>query len=152
MTRVGILNCSNMTQDIGCSAFGCLRSVNTRTGSFESYKDDGVELVGLVNCAGCPTMLGPEKLLNRIRTLTEIGVDAIHFSACVVGLCPFKGQYQRLIAEHFPQVRVVLGTHPVPEGQAGRDFVAGIRELVSTRRMTMPEFAKQFGTAPGAGP
>ncbi len=148
MTRVGILNCSNMTQEIGCSAFSCLRSVNTRTGSFECYQDGGVELVGLVNCAGCPTVLSPEKLLNRVRTLTEVGVDVIHFATCMVGLCPFKAQYQKLIAEHFPQVKVVLGTHPVPEGQAGRDFVNGIKQLVGTRRTTMPEFAKQFGTVP----
>ncbi len=151
MTRIGILNCSNMTQDVGCSAFGCLHSMNTRTGTFAAYQDDGAELVGLINCAGCPTKLGPEKLLNRIRTLTEIGVEAIHFSTCVAGLCPFRVQYEKLIAEHFPQVRVVLGTHAVPEGEAGRNFVDGIKQLVSTRRTTMPEFAKQFGTAPVEG-
>lgn len=152
MTRIGILNCSNMTQDIGCSAFGCLHGFNTRTDSFASYQDGGAELVGLINCAGCPTTLGPEKLLNRLRTLTEIGVEAIHFSTCMVGLCPFKGQYQKLIAEHFPQVRVVLGTHAVPEGQAGREFVAGIKQLVGQRRTTMPEYANQRSAAPAAKP
>ena len=95
-----------------------------------------------------PHGLGPEKLLNRIRTLTEVGVDVIHFATCMVGLCPFKTQYQKLIAEHFPQVRVVLGTHPIPDGPAGRDFVNGIKQLVGTRRLTMPEFAKQFGATP----
>ena len=144
MTSVGILNCSNMTQDIGCSSFGCLASVNQGTGAFERYPD-GAELVGIINCSGCPTSRAPEKLLNRLRTLTEIGVEAIHFSACMLGFCPFRGQYRALIAEHFPSVAVVEGTHAIPEGAAGEQLVAGMKELLCERRTNMAEYIKEIG-------
>jgi|GEM_PF-5739104 len=83
MTKVGILNCSNMTQDIGCSAFGCLDCVNKGTGAFDRYAG-GAELVGIINCAGCPTSRAPEKLLNRLRTLTEVGGSTMLVFRCRV--------------------------------------------------------------------
>ncbi len=144
MTKVGILNCSNMTQEIGCSAFGCLDCVNKGTGAFERY-EDGAELVGIINCAGCPTSRAPEKLLNRVRTLTEVGAEAIHFSACLLGFCPFKETYKKLIAEHFPNVAVVEGTHALPEGEAAEHMVDGMAALLRGHRTNMAEYIKEIG-------
>ena len=56
MARIGILTCTNATQDLGCSSVSCLRDMRKRKGAFEKYKDDEkLDLVGIINCSGCPT-------------------------------------------------------------------------------------------------
>jgi len=112
MARIGILTCSNATQDLGCSSVSCLRDMRKREGAFELYKDDdSLDLVGIINCSGCPTLVGPEKLLHRIRALTEFHLDAIHFTYCLEALCPFRTKYESLLKENFPNIEIVIGTH-----------------------------------------
>ena len=112
MPKIGILTCSNATQDMCCSSAGCLASMRERQGEFERYsKDEQVELIGIISCANCPTLAGYEKLLQRVRALTEFGVEVIHFSYCIDALCPFKAKYQAIIKEHFPDIEIVIGTH-----------------------------------------
>ncbi|MDH3328633.1 MAG: CGGC domain-containing protein [Desulfobulbaceae bacterium] len=112
MARIGILTCSNATQDLGCSSVSCLADFRKRKGAFAQYPpDEKLTLVGMINCPGCPTLTGPDKLLDRIRGLTEFKVDTIHLTYCIKSLCPFKEQYRKVIAEHFPDIRVVIGTH-----------------------------------------
>jgi predicted metal-binding protein len=77
MARIGILTCSNATRDLGCSSASCLADFRKRTGSFTDYPaDKPLDLVGVINCPGCPSLTGPDKLLMRIRGLTEFRVDA----------------------------------------------------------------------------
>jgi len=112
MARIGILTCSNATQDLGCSSVSCLGDLRKRKGTFASYPDDErIDLVGIINCAGCPTLIGPDKLLKRIRALTEFRINAIHFSNCVKAFCPFKKKYKKGIEDSFPHIKVVIGTH-----------------------------------------
>jgi len=112
MARIGILTCSNATQDLGCSSTVCLADLRKRKGTFAAYPAaEPLDLVGIINCPGCPTLTGPDKLLQRIRALTEFRVEAIHFSNCVKALCPFKAQYEKALAHAFPNVRIVIGTH-----------------------------------------
>ncbi len=96
MARIGILTCSNATQDLGCSSASCLADLRKRGGVFAEYpQDEPLDLVGIINCPGCPTLVGPDKLLQRIRGLTEFRVDAIHFTYCIKALCPFKKSMRR---------------------------------------------------------
>ncbi|GBE02997.1 CGGC domain protein [bacterium BMS3Abin08] len=91
MARIGVLTCSNATQDLGCSSASCLADFRKRRGSFADYpQDEPLDLVGIINCPGCPTVIGADKLLQRIRALTEFRVDVIHFTYCIKALCPFK--------------------------------------------------------------
>ena len=67
MARIGILTCSNATQDLGCSSVSCLRDLRKRKGAFERYSsEEKLDLVGIINCSGCPTLAGPNKLLGRL--------------------------------------------------------------------------------------
>ncbi len=68
-------------------------------------------MVGILNCPGCPTIIGFDKLLKRIRALTEFGVDAIHFTYCMKALCPFKETYKTALEKTFPNIKIVIGTH-----------------------------------------
>ena len=93
----------------------CLQGVNNNEGKFERYKDNGgAELAGIINCAGCPTAIAPDKLLNRVRSLGVLGLDAIHLSSCIMSLCPFKNKYIKLLEEQCPDIDIVQGTHVEP--------------------------------------
>ena len=112
MARIGILTCSNATQDLGCSSVSCLTDFRKRKGTFGEYpEDEKLTLVGIINCPGCPTLTGPDKLLQRIRALTEFNVDTVHFTYCMKALCPFTEKYKLALEKTFPNIRVVVGTH-----------------------------------------
>lgn len=112
MARIGILTCSNATKDLGCSSVSCLHDLRKREGAFERYSvEEKLDLVGIINCSGCPTLIGPDKLLGRIRALTEFRIDVLHFTYCIDVLCPFKGKYKALLEENFPNIEIIVGTH-----------------------------------------
>ena len=112
MARIGILTCSNATQDLGCSSASCLSHFRKRKGAFADYPQDAkLTLMGIINCPGCPTLAGPDKLLQRIRALTEFKVNVIHFTYCMKALCPFKEKYKVALEEAFPKIKIVIGTH-----------------------------------------
>jgi predicted metal-binding protein len=111
--NLGILTCSSVTQDLACSAFNCLNELYEGRGEFSRYNGKA-RLAGIINCAGCSTLVAPEKLLKRIRSLTELKPDAIHLSTCMINLCPFKNKYYKMLTENFPQIQFVKGTHGGP--------------------------------------
>ncbi len=112
MARVGILTCSNCTQDTNCASVACLGDMRKRKGLFEEYGDEKqLDLVGIINCSGCPTLAAPEKIMKRVRALTGYGIDALHFSYCMTALCPFIKKYEKIIQENCPEVKIVHGTH-----------------------------------------
>jgi len=136
MARIGILTCSNATQDLGCSSVSCLADLRKRRGTFKKYpSDEPLDLVGIINCPGCPTLTGPDKMLLRIRALTEFRTGAIHFANCVKALCPFQEQYRRAIESSFPGVTVVIGTHQ--EHITPEEFRARVKRLFNQRKKTM---------------
>jgi len=112
MARIGILTCNNATQDLGCSSVSCLADFRKRKGAFGEYdENETLVLVGIINCPGCPTLAGADKLIKRIRALTDFRVDTIHFSNCIKALCPFKEKYRISIEQSFAGIRVMIGTH-----------------------------------------
>lgn len=136
MARIGLLTCSNATQDLGCSSVSCLADVRKRRGAFADYPaEQKLDLVGIINCPGCPTLTGADKLLQRIRALTDFHVDAVHFSNCIKALCPFKQQYEKALHEAFPSIRIVIGTHE--ERIAPEEFRQRVKKLFCQPRKTM---------------
>ena len=112
MARIGILTCSNATQDLGCSSTACLGDLRKRKGAFTVYqKDEPLDLIGIINCPGCPTLTGTDKLLQRIKALTEFKLDSIHLSYCMMALCPFRAKYQEALEKNFPAIKIIPGTH-----------------------------------------
>ncbi len=136
MARIGILTCSNATQNLGCSSVSCLADFRKRRGTFSAYKEDEpLVLVGIINCPGCPTAVGPVKLLERVRALTEFTVNAIHFTNCIKALCPFREKYSKALKEAFPVIDIIVGTH---EEQITEDeFRQRVKNLFCQRRKTM---------------
>ena len=128
MARIGILTCSNCTQDTNCAAVVCLGDMRKRRGFFERYQDDEkLDLIGIISCAGCPTLAAPEKILKRVKALAEYRLDTLHISYCMTALCPFLKKYQAVIAEAYPDLEIVLGTH-IPKDK--EQFRKDVRELL----------------------
>ena len=138
MVRIGILTCSNATQDLGCSSVACLADLRKRRGTFASYPaSEPLDLVGIINCPGCPTLTGTDKLMQRIRSLTEFGVDAIHLSYCMKALCPFKEKYKSALEEKFPDIKIIVGTHE--EHITTDEFKERIKSVFNQPRKTMAD-------------
>ncbi|MBI5905697.1 MAG: CGGC domain-containing protein, partial [Deltaproteobacteria bacterium] len=110
--------------------------LRARKGAFAAYpKDEKLTLVGIIDCPGCPTLTGPDKLLDRIRGLTEFDVDVIHMTFCMKALCPFTARYVSALNEAYPGIRVVPGTHE--EHQTPEEYRQRIRKLFNQEKRSM---------------
>ena len=128
MARIGILTCSNCTQETNCGAVVCLGDMRKRRGFFERYQnDEKLDLIGIINCSGCPTLAAPEKILKRVKALAEYGLDALHLSYCMTALCPFLKKYRAVITEAYPDLEIVFGTH-IPKDK--KQFQHDVKELL----------------------
>ena len=142
MARIGIITCSNMTNDLACSSFGCLEDSHTGKGTFARYAErGGAQVVGIISWSGCPTQIAPEKIVRRVRTLVASGVDAIHFAYCLEQICPFKNKYLSVLQSEFPETEFVHGTHePLSEEQAA-EMGRFIHEGLCQRPLSMADVA-----------
>ena len=112
MARIGILTCSNCTQETNCASVVCLGDMRKRRGFFERYEsEEKLDLIGIINCSGCPTLAAPEKILKKVKSIASYRIEALHFSFCITALCPFVKKYQEIIQKEFPDLKIVLGTH-----------------------------------------
>ena len=139
MTDIGILTCSNTTQDVGCSCVGCLKTAHEGLPPFDAYPD-GVRVLGIINCAGCPGKQGHGKILRRVGALAASGVSVIHLATCLTESCPFVGKYESVIKEAFPDLAVVRGTHPAPPGE----FLEQVGVWLTAPRKSVPEIGRDL--------
>jgi len=109
-TKIGIIICNRYRR---CAGGKCLRALKNREGAFSAYRDTDVELVGYTTCDGCPggnvEYAGDEMVKN--------GAQVIHLATgLVVGYppCPNILTFKSLL-EARNGVKVVVGTHPIPE-------------------------------------
>ena len=110
--KIGIITCSNVVNDLDCCAAPCLHDLHNRGGKFKDYPEDSLlRLTGVVSCSGCPTMAYPEKIMRKVDALIQSGVTSIHFTYCMVALCPFLNKYIEIIGEVYPDIKLVKGTH-----------------------------------------
>ncbi|MDF9409081.1 CGGC domain-containing protein [Pelotomaculum isophthalicicum JI] len=136
MPRIGILTCWNCTQELNCASAVCLADMRKKRGFFEKYKDQETVLVGIISCAGCPTIGAPEKILKRVKSLASFKVDAIHLSYCMTSVCPFVNKYLDVIKEKYPDIEIVEGTHKPRDKTIFRGEVC---ELLSVRTKDMTD-------------
>ncbi len=109
-TKIGIIICDRYRR---CAGGKCIRSMKNREGAFSIYKDADVELVGYTTCDGCPggniEYAGEEMVKN--------GAEVIHLATgFVVGYppCPYIDTFRNFLEKRY-DVKVVIGTHPIPQ-------------------------------------
>lgn len=137
MARIGILTCSNCTQELNCASAVCLGDMRKKKGFFDRYQDQEVTLMGMISCAGCPTSAAPEKILRRVRALIDFKIDALHLSYCVTALCPFMKKYIEVIKKEYPEIEIIEGTHKPLEKSV---FGNAVKELICSRRRDMNDY------------
>ena len=108
--KIGIIICDRYRT---CAGGKCLRSMQNREGAFNIYADKEVELVGYTTCNGCPggniEYAGDEMVRN--------GAQVIHLATgLLVGYppCPYIDTFKDFLEKKYG-VKVVLGTHPIPQ-------------------------------------
>ncbi len=110
IVKIGIIICDRYRT---CAGGKCLRSMRNREGAFSIYADTEVELVGYTTCNGCPggniEYAGDEMVRN--------GAQVIHLATgLLVGYppCPYIDTFKDFLEKRYG-VKVVLGTHPIPQ-------------------------------------
>jgi predicted metal-binding protein len=108
--KIGIIICDRYHT---CAGGKCLRSMRNKEGAFAQYANSEIELVGFTTCGGCPggnvEYTGEEMVKN--------GVQVIHLATgLLVGYppCPHIQTFSAYLEERYG-VKVVLGTHPIPQ-------------------------------------
>jgi len=108
--KIGIIICDRYKS---CAGGKCFRAIKERAGAFDIYRDKEIELVGYTTCDGCPggnIEYAPEEMKKN-------GAEVIHFATgMVVGYppCPYIEYFKKFI-ETKHELKVVVGTHPIPE-------------------------------------
>ena len=108
--KIGIIICDRYRT---CAGGKCFRALRNREGAFSIYKDKEVEVVGYTTCGGCPggnIEYAPEEMKKN-------GAEVIHLATgFVVGYppCSYIQYFKDYIEERFG-LKVVIGTHPIPQ-------------------------------------
>lgn len=110
-TKIGIIICDRYR---GCAGGKCFRALQNREGAFDIYSnDEEIKLVGYTSCGGCPggnIEYAPEEMKKN-------GAEVVHFATgFVVGYppCPYIDHFKKFIEAKY-KMKVVVGTHPIPE-------------------------------------
>jgi predicted metal-binding protein len=108
--KIGIIICGRYDS---CAGGKCFRAIRERAGAFSIYKKQDIELVGYTTCGGCPggnIEYSPEEMKKN-------GAEVIHLATgFIVGYppCPWVDYFKKFIETKYG-LRVVVGTHPIPE-------------------------------------
>lgn len=108
--KIGIIICHRYHT---CAGGKCFRALRAREGAFSAYQGKEIDLVGYTTCAGCPggnVEYAPAEMKRN-------GAEVIHLATgLVVGYppCPHLFHFRDFIKEKYG-IRVVLGTHPIPQ-------------------------------------
>ncbi|AFQ42609.1 CGGC domain-containing protein [Desulfosporosinus meridiei] len=112
MIRVAIFSCPKVTNKMGCSSSDCLDELRNRQGSYTTYdSSENLELIGMINCPGCPAEIDSQRIINQIQYLSKFKVNKIHFTNCMSLYCAFRYNYQVLIEGRFPNIEIVQGKY-----------------------------------------
>jgi len=110
-TKIGIIICDRYKN---CAGGKCFKALQNREGAFDIYKkDENVGVVGYTSCGGCPG----GNIEYATEEMKKNGAEIIHFATgFIVGYppCPHIDYFKRFIEDKY-DMKVVFGTHPIPE-------------------------------------
>jgi predicted metal-binding protein len=136
--KIGIIICDRYRT---CAGGKCLRAMRNLEGAFSIYADSGVELVGYTTCDGCPggniEYAGEEMVKN--------GAQVIHLATgLLVGYppCPYIHNFKAFLEKRYG-VKVVVGTHPIPQKYLDMHTCLGTWEGDGWRPLLEPTMADE---------
>ncbi|MDD4157161.1 MAG: CGGC domain-containing protein [Candidatus Cloacimonetes bacterium] len=109
--KIGIIICDRYKD---CAGGKCFKALQNREGAFDIYdREKALEIVGYTSCGGCPggnIEYAPEEMIKN-------GAEVIHLATgFIVGYppCPYLSYFKKFIEDKY-KIKVVVGTHPIPE-------------------------------------
>ncbi|MCD6272547.1 MAG: CGGC domain-containing protein [Deltaproteobacteria bacterium] len=113
MEKILIVGCKKAMDNVCIACSRCLVAFNRREGEFSRYKDDDVELVGLLNCGDCPgaTIVTRLAQINLWNKPMGEKITKIHVAACIEDHCPYNETIINKIKAK-SGVEVIIGAHP----------------------------------------
>ena len=114
MKKIAMLTCLKSVSSV-CTGAGCFSALNNRSGAFERYATDELQVSAFFQCNGCEHPLGDnDGLKEKVLRIIKLSPDAVH-----VGICTKKREsseycaiiidiLEELKAHHIP---IVFGTH-----------------------------------------
>jgi len=113
MEKVLIIGCDIGMDDICIACSRCLVGFNRREGEFKRYNDKETEIIGLLNCGGCPGSMIVTRMAQFGLWNCKLGEKPtkVHIANCIVEHCPYKDVIiQKIKAK--AGVEVIEGSHP----------------------------------------
>jgi len=83
MKKIAMVNC--LKANDCCSGAGCLKAFYARTGGFERYGDEELQLMAFMRCSHCVEEMDPMEdpgFLEKLQRLADIGTEVIHIGVC----------------------------------------------------------------------
>jgi predicted metal-binding protein len=113
MEKVVIIGCKRAMDDVCVACSRCMVGFNRKVGEFERYKDQEVQLIGMLGCGDCPgaaiiPRLAQMSLWNKPM---DEKPTKVHIAPCIVDHCPYKEPMINKIKAK-SGVEVIEGTHP----------------------------------------
>ena len=137
--KIGIIICDRYKS---CAGGKCFRSMKNREGAFDIYsKDEPLEIVGYTSCGGCPggnIEYVPAEMIKN-------GAEVIHLATgLIVGYppCPRISYFMKFIEEKYG-VKVVAGTHPIPQKYLTTHENLGTWESETWKELIKPTMANE---------
>jgi predicted metal-binding protein len=137
-TKIGLIICDRYRS---CAGGKCLRALRNKEGAFKQYAESEIELVGYTTCDGCPggniEYTGEEMVKN--------GAQVIHLATgMIVGYppCPHIHTFKAFLEERYG-VKVVIGTHPIPEKYFDMHTILGTWEAAEWQPLLEPTMADE---------
>ena len=138
-TKIGIIICHRYHT---CAGGKCFRAMRNREGAFSMYsKDEEVELVGYTTCDGCPG----GNIEHAPAEMIKNGAEVIHLATgLIVGYppCPRIEHFKKFIENNY-KVKVVYGTHPIPQKYLDNHSVIGTWDSPKWKKITEPLMADE---------
>jgi predicted metal-binding protein len=78
MVKIGIIRCDGTLKQ--CPGTGCFKTIREKSGQFQEYSDQEIELIGMATCGGCPGRDAVRVAQDMVRR----GAEVIYLATCVV--------------------------------------------------------------------
>jgi predicted metal-binding protein len=137
-TKIGIIICDRYRR---CAGGKCLRAIRNKEGAFSQYTDTELELIGFTTCDGCPG----GNIEYAADEMVKNGAMVIHLATgMVVGFppCPHIQTFKAFLENRYP-VKVVVGTHPIPEKYLNTHTSLGTWETIEWKSFIKPTMADE---------
>lgn len=113
MKKIVILTC--LKSVTCCTGAACLAAFNNRSGAFQQYQSEELELAAFCHCNGCDSILEQDDgMQEKTERILKIHPDAVHVGVCT--LCGDTGERCKTVKKLIKifqdnRITVINGTH-----------------------------------------